>query len=346
MTPRVRRRWIAAASLLALPSALALGAWSCMIRMPGKSFDGPLPPRTDAQKGLAAELKRDVVALASEIGVRDCFSPERLDASLRFLERRFREAGLVPVREAFQAAGTSFANLSGEIAGKASSKELVLIGAHYDSVEGCPAANDNASGVAALLALAKRLAASKPDRTLRFVAFANEEPPHFQTDGMGSRVCARNCRARGEKIVAMLSLETMGYYSDVDGSQAYPAPLSFFYPTKGDFIAFVGNVGSRALVRRCVGGFRKAASFPSEGAALPGFLPGVGWSDHWSFWEEGFPAVMVTDTAVFRYPHYHTRADTPDKLDYERFARVVDGLVPVVAELAGASAPSSSGSGP
>ena len=137
----------------------------------------------------------------------------------------------------------------------------------------------------------------------------------------------------------MLSLETMGCFSDVEGSQSYPAPLSFLYPSKGNFIAFVGNFGSRALVKRCLARFRKDAAFPSEGAALPGFLPGVGWSDHWAFWEEGYPAIMVTDTAPFRYPYYHTAEDTPDKLDYERCARVVHGLREVVAELSGASTP-------
>jgi len=315
-----------------------------MIGMPGKSHEGSLPPLSEVQRSLAASLKRDVVVLAEEIGLRDCFSPKLLEASLRHLERRFQGIGLKPLRETFQAGGVDFANLSAEIRG--TGPEVVVVGAHYDAVHGCPAANDNASGVAAMLALAERAVRWTPERTLRFVAFANEEPPHFQTDGMGSRVCARNCKARGEKVAAMLSLETMGYYSDQQGSQAYPPPLSFFYPSKGDFIAFVGNFGSRALVKQCIARFRKDAAFPSEGAALPGFLPGVGWSDHWSFWEEGYPAVMVTDTAPFRYPHYHQPTDTPDKLDYDRFARVVDGLVPVVAELVGASAPSSSGSGP
>ncbi len=135
----------------------------------------------------------------------------------------------------------------------------------------------------------------------------------------------------------MLSLETLGYFNDAPGTQQYPPPLGLCYPSEGNFIAFVGNVSSRSLVRRCVKTFRANAAFPSEGAALPSFLPGVGWSDHESFWENGYPALMVTDTAPFRFADYHHRSDTPDKIDYERCARVVAGVEQVVRELAGIS---------
>ena len=189
--------------------------------------------------------------------------------------------------------------------------------------------------MAALLALARRLARMTPSRTIRFAAFASEEPPHFQTGKMGSLVYARSCRDRGDMIVAMLSLETMGFYSDEKRSQWYPPPFGLAYPSTGNFIAFVGNLNSRALLRSLVASFRAHASFPSEGGALPGWIPGVGWSDHWSFWKQGYPAVMVTDTAPFRYPQYHTIRDTPERIDYERLARVVEGLRKVVQELAG-----------
>jgi Zn-dependent M28 family amino/carboxypeptidase len=211
----------------------------------------------------------------------------------------------------------------------------VVVGAHYDSHGNIPAADDNASGVAAVLALARAYARERPgpERTLRFVFFVNEEPPFFQTDAMGSRVYARRCRARGETIVAMLSLETVGYYCDRSGSQNYPFPLSAFYPSRGDFIGFVGDLSSRRLVKRVVDSFRRHAMFPSQGAALPSGLRGVGWSDQWSFWQEGYPAVMCTDTAPFRNPNYHTPRDTPDTLDFDRMARVVEGLTGVVREL-------------
>jgi hypothetical protein len=165
------------------------------------------------------------------------------------------------------------------------------------------------------------------------VLYANEESPWFKTEGMGSLVHARSLRAEGREVAAMLSLETIGYYSDAPHSQRYPFPLSLLYPPTGNFIGFVGNVRSRALVRQAVGSFRSHTAFPAEGVAAPAFITGVDWSDHWSYWQQGWPALMVTDTAPFRYPHYHTPQDTPDKLDYERLARVVTGIARVVREL-------------
>ena len=211
---------------------------------------------------------------------------------------------------------------------------ILLIGAHYDSVFGSPGANDNGSGVAAMLALARRFAGKPAQHTLRFVAFVNEEPPYFLTGQMGSFVYAGRCKARGDRISAMISLETIGYFSDAPHSQTYPAPgLGVFYPSVGNFIGFVSNVPSRNLLRRAIALFRKHAKIPSEGAALPAFIPGVSWSDQWSFWQHGYPGIMITDTAPFRYPHYHSATDTPDKLDYDRFALVVSGMEKVIEEL-------------
>jgi Zn-dependent M28 family amino/carboxypeptidase len=170
---------------------------------------------------------------------------------------------------------------------------------------------------------------------VRFIAFANEEPPFFLTDDMGSRVYATRARRRGEHIVAMLSIETIGYYSEEAGSQRYPFPFSLFYPNTANFIGFVANMSSRDLLYQVIATFREHTHFPSEGIAAPEWVTGIGWSDHWSFWREGFPAVMVTDTALFRYEHYHTAEDTPDKIDYARMARVITGISRVVAGLAG-----------
>jgi len=173
----------------------------------------------------------------------------------------------------------------------------------------------------------------KPARTIRFVAFVNEEPPYFQTEDMGSLVYAKRSHERGEKIAAMLSIESIGYYDARPKSQLYPAFLAPFFPSTGDFIAFAGNSGSRALVRQCAGAFRKHAKFPSEGAAVPEVVEQIGWSDQWSFWQFGWPALMVTDTAPFRNPNYHRPSDKPETLDYERTARVVEGLVGVTGAL-------------
>ncbi len=132
----------------------------------------------------------------------------------------------------------------------------------------------------------------------------------------------------------MLSLETIGYYSDESDSQHYPFPFSLIYPNTGNFIGFIGNISSRQLVRKSIRSFRSHTPFPSEGVAAPGWITGIDWSDHWSFWEEGYPAIMVTDTALFRYEHYHTMKDTPDRVNYDRTARVVMGLTRVITELA------------
>jgi Zn-dependent M28 family amino/carboxypeptidase len=252
-----------------------------------------------------------------------------------YLGRTLARLGYQVRRQAYAVSGIVCANLDVEIRGHERPDEIVVIGAHYDSIEGCPAANDNGSGVAATLALARMFASAAPAHTLRFVLFANEEPPWFWTMDMGSLVYAKACKARRENIVAMLTPETIGCYSDEPGSQRYPLPVSRWYGDRGDFIAFVGMHEATPLIRRVVGTFRRHAKFPSLGAGLPSVVPMVGASDHWSFWLQNYPALMVTDTAPFRYPHYHRATDTPDKIDYERMARVVEGLGYVVADLAG-----------
>jgi len=307
--------------------------WFTMVRMPGESFRGPLPALSADEAALKDELARDVEVLAGWIGERNVFLPARLAAAAEFIKREFTEAGYEVRTQEYEVNKILCSNIEVEIAGTARPDEIVVIGAHYDSVAGSAGANDNASGVAALLALAHRFSGKKTLRTLRFVAFVNEEPPFFQTGRMGSVIYAERCRKGGENIVAMASLETIGYYTDEPGSQKYPPPFSLFYPSTGNFIGFVGNFSSRPLVRKVVSIFRRSANFPSEGAAIPDFITGVGWSDHWAFYRAGFPALMVTDTGPFRYPYYHDSGDTPERIDYERMARVVAGLEKVVGRL-------------
>ena len=313
-------------------ACLGWGYWS-MIRMPGQTYRGALPPLTGAQSALGDALKRDVDELAGRIGERNLNRYESLTAAAQFIEASLADAGYDVERQEYEVAGRTCVNIEAEIPGERREDEIVIVGAHYDSVYGCPGANDNASGVAATLAVARAFVGRKGTRTLRLVFFVNEEPPYFQTQIMGSWVYARRCRQRGENIVAMISLETIGYFRDEKGSQRYPFPIGLAYPSTGNFIAFVGNYSSRRLVRQVVGSFRRHARFPCEGGAIPGFVPGIGWSDHWAFWQEGYPAMMVTDTAPFRYPHYHQPTDTPDKLDYDRMARVVEGLTAVIEDL-------------
>ena len=323
---------------IAVVVVLAVICWFGM-HMPGKNVSSTAPLTAD-DVDLRAELNADVEKLGGEIGERNMWHYDRLTAAAEFIENSFSQTGLKPERVSYELDGHACHNIEIEIRG--SRPEIVLVGAHYDSVVGSPGANDNGSGVAALLALARRFADSRrltqtPYNTQRFVAFVNEEPPYFMTSQMGSHVYASRCKARGDRITAMISLETIGYFSDAPHSQTYPAPgLGLFYPKVGDFIAFVGNTGSRALVRRAMSIFRAQKKIPSQGAALPAFIPGVSWSDQWSFWQHGYPGVMITDTAPFRYPHYHRATDTPDKLDYDRFALVVSGMKKVIAEIAAA----------
>jgi hypothetical protein len=301
--------------------------------MPGRSYRGMLAPASDAQKGLAAELRRDVEALCKN-GPRNIFAPASLRAAAVYIERAFRAAGYEVDEQEYTVDGVVCQNLAVEVRGSSKADEIVIVGAHYDSVDDSPGADDNASGVASMLALARRMRDARPARTIRFVAFTNEEPPHFKTGFMGSYRYARRANERGEKIVAMLSLESMGYFRSAAESQRYPPPLDRFYPDTGDFIAFAGNLGSRDLVRKCVATFRAQGNFPAEGAALPEVIQEIGWSDQWAFWQFGAKGLMVTDTALFRNPNYHRPTDTPETLDYARIARVVDDLGPVIEELA------------
>lgn len=314
-------------------AAFIAATWFFFIRMPGKNVLSTATLSAE-ETTLRDELKRDVEKLAGEIGERNMIHYAQLTAAAGFIENSFSNAGLMPRRDTYQLNGHDCHNIEVEIHG--AGPGIVLVGAHYDSVFGGPGANDNGSGVAAVLALARRFSGKTFQRTLRFVAFVNEEPPFFQTPQMGSFVYASHCRARNDKIAAMISLETIGCFSDAPGSQTYPSPgLGFFYPRTGNFIGFVGNTRSRRLLRRAISIFRDLKKLPSEGAALPGFIPGVSWSDQWSFWQHDYPGIMITDTAPFRYPHYHRPTDTPDKLDYDRFALVVSGMENVIADLAG-----------
>lgn len=328
-----RRRLYLFGGLLLL-GLLLLGCGS-MIWMPGRSFAGAAAPLATHEQTLRQRLERHVRQLADKIGPRHVGRPEALEQAARYIEAQLQALGLKVNRQPYKVGRQRVYNIEAVLPGGALTDQIVVLGAHYDSWAGTPGANDNGSGVAALLEIARLLTGRSLPRTVRLVAFVNEEPPYFQTERMGSLVYARACKERGDRVTAMLSLETMGFYSDEPGSQRYPLPLRLVYPDRGNFVAFVGNLGSMGLVRRAVGSFRRHTDFPSEGAALPGWIPGVGWSDHWSFWQAGYAAVMVTDTAPFRYGQYHTMQDVPSRLVYPRFARVVAGVARVAAELAG-----------
>lgn len=287
-----------------------------------------------AAEPLAARLHAHVARLAGEIGERNVWRPGALHAAADYIRGEWRRQGQTVTEQRYSAYGVASDNLEIALAGAADASEIILVGAHYDSVRGSPGANDNASGVAALLELGRMLKDAGLRRTVRLVAFVNEEPPFFYWGEMGSTVYAEAARRRGDDIRIMMSLEMLGAYSDQPGSQRYPPFLGWFYPERANFIAFVSDLGSRRVLRRAVAAFRAASAFPAESLAAPGFVPGVSWSDQLSFWHEGYAAIMVTDTAFYRYPHYHTAQDTPEKIDYARMAQVVEGLARSIVLLA------------
>lgn len=357
-----RRPWLAvllATLSLGVKVAIVLVVSGCVSLFPGDRKDPP--PVTTPGATTVERLTRDVRMLAGdgpgELGQRNLATVRdgktTLHLAEEYLAGRLNEMGHRVRAERYNvrprdhnsepirgATPISVTNLEVEIVGTRLPHEIVVIGAHYDSVNSAkshlgrvstPGADDNASGTAAVLELARRFAGSTPERTLRFVLFANEEPPYFWTEEMGSWVAAKQSRAKRENIVAMLSLESIGVYNQC--KQDYPPLVGMAFPDKGNFVAFVSRSDDAALVERCVKAFRGASAFPSEGAALPRLVPRLGSSDHWSYWKEGYPALMVTDTAFYRNREYHKPTDTPDRLNYEAFAAVVEGLEAVVREL-------------
>jgi Zn-dependent M28 family amino/carboxypeptidase len=283
----------------------------------------------------SARLRAHIEMLAGTIGERNVWQYANLRRADEYISSTLASHGMRPEHQTFEVGRLPVSNISGESIGT-DPAEILLIGAHYDTVSNCPGANDNGTGVAAMLELSRRFTERTHTRTIRFVAFVNEEPPFFQTSQMGSLVYAQAARARGERIIGMLSLETMGYYSEEPGSQHYPPPLDAIHPDRGNFIGFVSNQHSEPFLRDAEKAFRRGSRFPLEVAAAPATLPGIGWSDHWSFWEAGYPALMVTDTAPFRYPWYHHPDDTPERICFDQMAEVVDGLEAVISTLSGA----------
>ena len=283
-----------------------------------------------------ARIERHVWTLAGDIGERNVFRPRALDSARDYIAREWRAQGLEPRLQSYVARGVESSNVEVVLDGASGGSQSIVIGAHYDSVLGSPGADDNASAVAALMELSRVLASTTRVRTVRIVAFVNEEPPFFYWGMMGSQVYARATRLRGEDVRLMLSLEMLGYYRDEPDTQHYPPLFRWFYPSRGNFIGFVSNLRSRRALARVCRAFRNHCDFPAERAAVPSWIPGVAWSDHLSFWQQGYRALMVTDTAFYRNPYYHTAEDTPEKLDYARLTRVASGLADTVLELANA----------
>ncbi|MFK7841178.1 MAG: M28 family peptidase [Sphingorhabdus sp.] len=298
--------------------------------VPGSSYRGALPELSSGENLVSRNLANHV----STIGAKphNIEHLGNLNAAASYIESELRSLGYDVVEQPFEVDGTIVKNIEVVIDPAESDAQTLVLGAHYDSYGRAPGANDNGSGAAAALELARLLKNldGKSRLRIRIAFFVNEEPPYFKTADMGSAVYAKALAATDENVMGMMSLETMGYYSDRAGSQKYPFPLNLLYPNQGNFIAFVGDTSARSFVRKTIEDFRHTTKFPSEGGSAPASLQGIDWSDHRSFSALGIPAFMVTDTAAFRYPHYHARTDTPDKVDAEKLARVVSGLSGIV----------------
>jgi Zn-dependent M28 family amino/carboxypeptidase len=319
--------------VIGVTGALVFMGIASTVVMPHQHTHQPLPPLTPSELESRGRIKAHVEMLAGSIGGRNAVRYEGLQRAADYIEDQLGSYAYRPARQSFSVEGQRFDNIEAEQRGTEDPDGIVIIGAHYDTAGGLPGANDNGSGVAVTLELARELAVQKFRRSIRWVFFANEEPPYFQTGDMGSHVYANRCRERGENILAMLSLETIGYYSDEPGSQSYPIGFHPGYPNRGNYLGFVANLRSAGLLRSALKSFRRTSSLPATGAAAPASIPGVGWSDHWSFWQFGYKALMLTDTAPYRYPYYHTAEDTPEKLDYDRLARAFTGIAGVVNDL-------------
>jgi Zn-dependent M28 family amino/carboxypeptidase len=279
-------------------------------------------------------LRAHIEHLAGTIGERNVHCPRKLHAAAHYLTHQWSLQGYPVERQAYEVGGVVCENLEVTRLGTTRRSEIILLGAHYDTVPGSPGANDNGTGIAALLELSRLFATFDPNLTLRFVAFVNEEAPFFTNRTQGSMVYAQAARRRRDDIRLMASLETIGSYFDAPGTQTYPPLFNLFYPDRGNFIGFVSNFRSGKAMRRLAEAFRAHSDFPLETVATFGFVPGVGWSDHRSFWYEGYPALMITDTAHHRYPHYHLPSDTPDKIAFPELTRVTSGLFAAFADLA------------
>lgn len=282
---------------------------------------------------ISDHLKEHVEYLAQKIGQRSPGYYSNLEQARAYIERRLGEIEYQLEHDLFQVDGRWYRNVIVEKKGHLEADEIFLVGAHYDTVPETPGADDNASGVAVLLELARLLVGMKPKITVRLVAFTLEEPPYFRSPSMGSLIHARRCRQQKERIMGMVSLEMVGYYSDRRDSQAYPLPvMGWFYPSQGNFLAVAGNFRSRHLVRKVVNKLTHECTIKVESTALP-FVPAVGLSDHWSFWQAGYAALMITDTSFFRNPNYHLPSDLPETLDYERMRELVCALAKVLVRL-------------
>jgi Zn-dependent M28 family amino/carboxypeptidase len=284
---------------------------------------------------IAARARQIVETLAGEFPSRHGSNPKVLKGAAAFIEQEFASLGYQVQSQWYESDDGRVRNMIVEKKGEGPETASIVIGAHYDTVVGTPGADDNATGIAGLIELSRLLKEQSNKRTIRFVAFPHEEPPYFYTHRMGSRQYARTLKESGENIFAMLTLEMIGY-AGKGYKQLYPAPLLRIlgrYPRDGNFIALVSNLRSTPVLLMVRKAMRHRGSVGVESLSAPGFIPPLFLSDHSSFWKYGFPALMITDTAFLRNPHYHSSTDTADTLNYDFLANVIDAVYAAVLAL-------------
>jgi Zn-dependent M28 family amino/carboxypeptidase len=276
-----------------------------------------------------ARLENHVRALSESFVPRDESNPENLDRCAAYIRREFESAHARVSEQPFTVNGKTYRNVIAHFGPE--TKEVAVVGAHYDTDGPLPGADDNASGVAGLLELARLLGNAQLPVRVELVAYTLEELPFFRSEQMGSAMHAKALKREGAVVLVMFSLEMIGYFSDAPDSQHFPiSALSLFYPSEGNFISVVGKMGAGSLVRKIKRAMAEATSLPVYSINAPRLIPGVDFSDHLSYWREGYPAVMITDTAFYRNANYHTINDTAERLDYRRMSQVVEGVYAAV----------------
>lgn len=293
-----------------------------------------IPGPESAPNGNTQQLYAHIEQLSVMIGSRNVREYEKIEAAKKYIVTCLRNFGYNPTLQRYIYKEKEFSNIFVTINGAGNPDETVVVGAHYDTVLGTPGADDNASAVAVLLEMCRMLKDFSPARTLKLVFFVNEEPPLFRSEYMGSYVFAREAKAKNENITAMICLEMVGYYGETKGGQTFPLPLmNLIYSSTPNFIAVVGNIRSRNLVATVGKSLRENSHIPVETLTTVSFVPGVDFSDHRSFWKMGYPAVMITDTAFYRNPNYHTGRDTIDTLDFNKMSDLLKGVMLAAKDL-------------
>lgn len=327
MPPKMSRQLLVLFGWVGLVLTILLVGGCYLVAQPSTRKNQPSEMKSDPER-----LRRHVVALSETFHPRDWTHPENLNRCADYIAAEMEAAGASVETQEYKVDSETYRNVIarfGQDKGR-----TIIIGAHYDSCGDTPGADDNASGVAGLLELARLIGETETDCGVELVAYTLEEPPFFSRPEMGSAVHASSVASRKDRIIGVIVLEMIGYFRDEPGSQAYPLPLlKAHYPDKGDFITVVSKWDQGGWISGVKAGMKGATDLPVYSFRGPTSLPGVDFSDHRSYWPHDIPAAMITNTAFYRNRHYHTPQDTADRLDYDRMGKVVVGVYEAIRSL-------------